>query len=151
MIELGLLLILVVATEAVTEIIVASEFPLFLWIRTRLGQRALPETPRNDFRQYALVALYKLFTCGYCFSVWTAGFFALFAPKVFDHTFVNWMCATFLLHRLANWLHVVTQLVWKGRVISHDIEVSLKIIDPEEEDEEDLNLNEFLEGEDGES
>jgi len=150
-IELAVFAILVVATEAVTEIIVASEFPLFLWIRTRLSFIAVPDTPRNNFRHHAVVAIYKLLTCGYCFSVWTAGFFALFAPKVFDHAFLNWMCATFLLHRLANWLHVFYELVRKGRVKSHDHEISLKVQIIESEEEEDLDLEDALEGDDGES
>jgi hypothetical protein len=148
-IDFGLLIILVIATEAVTEIIVASEFPLFLWFRNNLAQRAIPDTPRNDFKQQTTVAVYKLFSCGYCFSVWTAGFFALFTPELFYNQFVNWMCMTFLLHRLANWLHVIYELVRKGRVSTHDAELSVRVImvepDEDEDEDEDDNVGELVE------
>ena len=52
MIDLGLLIILIIATEALTEVVVASEFPLFLEIRTRLAQLAIPDTPRKDLKQH---------------------------------------------------------------------------------------------------
>jgi len=124
-IDLGLLIILIIATEALTEVVVASEFPLFLELRTRLAQLAIPDTPRRDVKQYLIVAVYKLFSCGYCFSMWSAGFFGFFAPKLLENGFINWMCLTFVLHRLSNWLHVLYELVRKGRVHSHDVVLKL--------------------------
>jgi hypothetical protein len=136
----------VIATEAVTEIIVASEFPLFEWIRTRLSYSALPETPRTDFRQYCIVAIYKLFTCGYCFSVWTAGFFALFAPSLLEFWFLNWVLMLFVIHRLSNWLHVAYELLRKGRVKTHDLEAKITLVSDEEfTDNEDQSVEELVE------
>lgn len=135
--DLGILILLIIATEAVTEIVVASDFPLFLWFRTRLSQRAIPETPRDDFRQHAIVSVHKLFTCGYCFSVWVAAFFSFFAPSFFDDKFVNWMCFTFVLHRTSNWVHVVFELIKRGRIGTHDLNHVIKIIIADEDDKND--------------
>lgn len=122
--------ILIVATEAVTEIIVASEFPLFYWFRNWWATYTFPPEgpPRTGYSQYIRVAIHKLITCGYCMSVWVSAFFALWTPfHYFDDVFADWFISLFFIHRLSNWLHILFELVKRGRVKTHDIELRVKI------------------------
>lgn len=147
--NIAIFISLVIAVEATTEIVTASEFPLFFWFRWKLAQYALPETPRTGFKQSTIIAAHKLFTCGYCFSVWAAGLFALFAPQLISHWFWNWLCTLLLLHRLANWLHMVYELIKKGRVISLDIEAKTTttlIVDDHEFGDNDDDDSEDVDG-----
>lgn len=132
--------VLVVATEASTELIVDSKFfePLRDHIRGIAYPPAAPppDTPRR--RRYAFFS--ALTGCGYCMSVWTGGFFAIFLPGYtiiprgpywhwytwvlafyhFGWNMLTWLVYTVLLHRLSNWLHVATELFKRGRVKVHD-------------------------------
>jgi len=112
-------LIVAIATEAVTEIITSSE--LFAWLRAPLGRQALPASPQ-DLRWY-WTFLYKVLTCGYCFSVWAAFALAWTLPGSWagwlpwDNLVVKWL----LVHRLANWWHVSFVLYQRGRIVPQDI------------------------------
>lgn len=80
-----LLFVVVVATEAVTEIVVESE--LMDPVRMRLG--------RSWF-------LGSIVTCGYCLSVWVA--FALWSLCYAHWIFVSF-CLGMVVHRASNVLH----------------------------------------------
>lgn len=71
-------ILLIIAVEAVTEIIVSSE--LFKPLR-------LMVSPMDDF-------------CGYCMSVWVAGFFIYFESPL-----ITTLIYIFAAHRLANLFH----------------------------------------------
>jgi hypothetical protein len=116
-----LILLLVFASEAVAEIITSSKLtdPFRAWWKkwTFPAEHPPPDTPLQHFR----VWFDYLISCGYCTSVWTSGFFALFAPAVIPNSFCNWLVMTFAIHRLANWLHVLYERIRKGRVFEADI------------------------------
>jgi len=124
-------ILLVLATEAVTEIIVASEFPIFYWFRKWWATYTFPQgPPKVGFWQHIRVAVYKLFTCGYCFSVWTAAFFAIWTPfDYFDYKCINWIVSLFCIHRLSNWSHILFEIVKRGRVKSYDLTVNIQEIE----------------------
>ena len=129
-------IILVLATEAVTEIIVASEFPLFYWFREWWKKYTFPigVPPKTGKIQHIRVTVYKLVTCGYCFSVWTAAFFAIWSPiDCFDNKYINWLISLFCIHRLSNWLHIVFELMKRGRVNTHDITLNIQYSEGEED------------------
>lgn len=126
-------LIAILAVEAITEIVVASDFPIFLQFRNWLGVWALPddEEALKQVRWYQTF-LQKLFTCGYCFSVWVAFLVVWFLPGGYLGMWPldNFVLKLFALHRLSNWLHVFYELVRRGRVHTVDKEVKLKIEGP---------------------
>lgn len=133
------ILLLAVATEAVAEIVTSSSLtqPVRNWLSTKAFPVDSP--PSNTFIQHFIVFISKLVSCGYCASVWIGAFFALWAPLLIDAfvlraleapsaivIVVNWLCLAFLIHRLSNWLHVVYELVRKGRVKTYDLSVIVK-------------------------
>lgn len=132
--------ILVLAVEAVTEIFTSSELTEPFRQAWKQHTYPLDRPPPTGIWQYVKVWFDKLISCGYCTSVWTAAFFAIWAPTLFEHTFVNWLCFVFVLHRLANWVHVTFELVKKGRVKTHDLEVLLKMQDDEEDSENENGI-----------
>ena len=87
----------VICTEAVTEIVVKSEF--FLPLRGKVFK--LGQT--NKFFDW----LHRLLDCGYCFSVWAGVLFAaLFFRNIeLVHTSIDWLLVGLVLHRLANLFH----------------------------------------------
>ncbi len=125
--------LLVVWTEAVTEILVAARVTDGL--RAFIFRRAFPEVPEGQphpkdppvgpgFWRFAN----DVFTCGYCMSVWVAMGSAVFAPRWlpvedWHGVFFNWLLMVFVLHRAGNYMHVVFSLVKKGRVKTHDVEI----------------------------
>lgn len=113
------LIILAIVVEAVTEIIVDSE--LFSPLKQGFKSYIYPvdHPPKNDIRQSLLVFVDKLISCGYCTSVWIAAFFSFFAPVLME-SWANWLITTFLLHRMSNSIHVIYELLKKGRVVTHD-------------------------------
>jgi len=113
------LIILAIVVEAVTEIIVDSELfsPLKQGFKSYIYPVDYP--PKNDIRQSLLVFVDKLISCGYCTSVWIAAFFSFFAPVLME-SWANWLITTFLLHRMSNSIHVIYELLKKGRVVTHD-------------------------------
>lgn len=120
------IILLVIVVEAVTEILTSSE--LTEPFRQAWKRQAYPidGPPPDDFYQHARIWSDKLISCGYCTSVWVAAFFAIWAPTWFEPILINWICMTFVLHRLANWIHVVFELVKKGRVKTYDLELKLE-------------------------
>ncbi len=127
---------LVVVTEAMTEIIVASQ--IFSGLRGRIRQLAHPLLTEEQiilpvpFKRRFFMFIDGLVSCGYCTSVWVAAFWGVFAPWVWwgDNYMmvgwiINWVIALLALHRLSNWLHVLASLVQKGRVRTYDIELKL--------------------------
>jgi hypothetical protein len=111
--------IVAIAVEALTEIITSSE--LFTWIKAPLGRRALPDDPQQLHWYWTM--LYKLLSCGYCFSVWAAFGLAWVLPGEWfgllpwDNLLVKWL----LLHRLSNWWHIAYMLYQRGRIVPQDI------------------------------
>lgn len=89
------LLILAFVTEASVELVIKSEF--FRPLREQI------------FRLGPWFK--KLFTCGYCFSVWVATAAVAAVPTVIlplsDLPLVNALITVFLVHRLSNVMHNV--------------------------------------------
>lgn len=114
-------LIISVAVEAATEIMVSAE--ITNWVRDKLKRAAYnPDLPPiNSTKQNLLVFLDKLFSCGYCFSVWVSFVFAFWAPTIVNNLFINWLLSSLILHRFSNWIHVFYELVRKGRQKAFDI------------------------------
>ena len=127
------LTVCVVATEAATEIVVDSK--LFQPLLAKIKCIAYPENapPPNTPKRIFFAWLTALTSCGYCFSVWVAGFFAplmawypLFPGWrwgtilwVVRLLFV-WLAYTMLIHRLSNWIHVAIEIHKRGRVNTYD-------------------------------
>lgn len=116
----------VVAVEATTEILVASK--LFAPLRGWIARRAIPDEPLPvpPIRQLCWAKLSELWGCGYCMSVWVAFFYCLLLGTARTGPVDNLLVCALIQHRLSNWLHVVTQLVTKGRVFAVDLEVAHK-------------------------
>lgn len=121
------LLILSIVVEAISEIITSSEIIRPLRDLVKRHTYSIDAPPPDTFYQLAKVWFDKLISCGYCVSIWVAGFLALWVH--IDYTggngFINWLITTFVTHRLANSYHVVYELVRKGRVATYDIELKL--------------------------
>ena len=117
--------ILVVATEAATEIVVDAK--ITEGIRSRIRSRAHPvaEPKPVTITRRLFIFLNDLLSCGYCASVWVAGAFASLAPTLFEHSVANWLITTLLLHRSSNWFHVAYSMAKNGRVRTYDIELKL--------------------------
>lgn len=131
---LAVVFILSVVVEAVTEILVASE--LTDPFRRRWKEWAYPvdSPPPDTYFQKFKVWFDKLISCGYCTSVWVAGFFGIWCPKFdFGHWLINWLVVVFVLHRVATWVHVAYELIKKGRVKTYDLEVKVLMQDPEDD------------------
>lgn len=123
------IILLALAVEAITEIITSSEImsPLRLLIR----EKAFPYPPEDDIQTRFYAWLDKLISCGYCTSVWISALISVW----YDYVMVNsrWMSTIiliFAIHRLANWIHVLYELIRKGRVGS--LEVDLRVKDGED-------------------
>jgi len=89
------LLLIVIATEAITEILVKSE--LFEPLRKYLFSRSVDSKVFKFF--------HDLLDCGYCTSVWIAFFlfiFFMFIPEI-----MFFVCLVFVIHRLSNVWHFI--------------------------------------------
>lgn len=133
MIEIIIILILLsIATEAITEILTSSALtdPVRMWWKRYTYRTDTP--PKNSFLQKIKVFIDKLISCGYCTSVWISGLSCVFGqPSILNNEFWNWVLCTFVVHRTANWLHVIYELVRKGRVKTHDLLVKVTIDEDE--------------------
>ena len=88
---LGVWCLVVIAVEAITEIIVASD--LFFNIRDKLSTK-FPES------------IGKLVNCGYCASVWISMGAAFIAPGTLTkYMVVDIIIKIFAIHRLSNVFH----------------------------------------------
>ena len=90
--------ILVILTEAITELVVKSEF--FFPLRAYLHRKGLG----NKFFKW----VHELTDCGYCFSVWVGCAIALFLvdmDTVLINKYFDWILVGLVLHRVSNILH----------------------------------------------
>lgn len=88
----------VVCTEALTELVVKSEF--FHPLRKFLFE--------SDFR--LLNYIHRIFDCGYCFSVWAAGlsmYLIFYLSNLVTYSFVFLL----VVHRLSNLFHFIMDAV----------------------------------------
>lgn len=140
---LAITFLLSVVVEAVTEILTSSELTEPMRKKWKEWTYPLDSPPPDTYFQLFKVWFDKLISCGYCTSVWVAGFFGVWAPKFdFGHWLINWLVIVFTLHRVATWVHVVYELIRKGRVKTHDLEVKLMIEEPDFPEEEDGSVGE---------
>jgi hypothetical protein len=89
------ILLLVIATEAITEIITSSILVAPIQTKWRTWAYPLDQPPTGVF-QRILVFIDKLWNCGYCASVWVAAIVAFVAPSLFNHRGINWVIMTFV-------------------------------------------------------
>lgn len=88
-----------VAIEGCVEIIVSSEF--FIWLRA-------------FFSKINPGFLGKLFTCGYCMSVWVAAAAAYFIPgSLINDPIVDLILRWLVLHRMSNLVHELLSRYFK--------------------------------------
>ena len=87
------ILLAIIFTEAVTELVVKSEF--FYPLRKCLF----------NGRDNKIIKFFNnLFDCGYCFSVWV-GMFVIVLIFKFDNIFINYFIYGIVIHRLSNIFH----------------------------------------------
>ena len=105
MIILITLLFIIIAVEAITEIIVASD--LFTELRGWFSRKG-----QNDV---FLNFISRLISCGYCCSVWVAGAIAWCIPlSLTGYWYMDVIIKLFTVHRLSNWYHEFMSR-WFGR------------------------------------
>jgi hypothetical protein len=121
--DILIIIIIVIAIEAITEIIVDSDFPLLKWLKRKIADKAF-ETPQTN---KILVVIHNLLGCGYCTSVWVSGFISIWTPlyNYFNNPIICWIISTFAFHRLSNWVHIFYELVKRGRVSTHDVNLTI--------------------------
>ena len=92
------LILAIVATEAITEIVVKSElfFPLRKWLYNR-------ENPILKF-------IHQVLDCGYCFSVWAAMLVTL-CLFVMDNNVTYTIIVILFVHRFSNLFHFLVDKV----------------------------------------
>ena len=97
------LFLCIVTTEALTELLVESEF--FKFVRDYFDKRA---THNRVFEFFS-----DLFLCGYCMSVWVA-FFIMVLYVISCGTIFSWYTDWFLLwlffHRGSNFIHSLSKV-----------------------------------------
>lgn len=121
------LVMLIIATERATELVVSSKF--FEPLRVAVKRLAYPidnPPPDNAIQQFK-IALDYFVNCGYCVSVWVSAFIAYLAM---EHHEFNWLLLMFFLHGASNLYHVLYELLRRGRVKTYDI--VLKTTTPDE-------------------
>lgn len=122
-------IMLVIATERSTELVVTSK--IFEPIRFLIKRWVYPsESPPPDtvFQRFKVKIDYLL-NCGYCVSVWTGGIFALFAEQYLESPYANWFVSALFLHGMANLYHVCYELLKRGRIKTHDVVLKVVIDD----------------------
>jgi hypothetical protein len=126
-----------IAVEAISEIITSSD--LTFGFRSWLNRLAFPDVPHGvsslDKSNSAITRLisliefialrisawfYKLISCGYCTSVWVAAGISIALPKPVEGI-LGWVLCVFVVHRASNLIHVIYELIKKGRVKTFDI------------------------------
>lgn len=119
--------LVVIAVEAITEIMIAGALLDIVGFRPWLARKALPiDGDFNRVRWYH-TASYKLFSCGYCASVWVSVVLAWFLPGRYVGLLPwdNIVVKVFVVHRLANYWHIRYELLRRGRVNMFDVELKL--------------------------
>ena len=107
--------IAIIAVEAITEIIVFSEFfaPL-----------------REFIFNTRFVFMHKLFACGYCMSVWVSVGVSWFIPWPIQSV-VGYLLTLFVIHRLSNLFHELC-VRWLNRIkINDQINKSTEVYEPQ--------------------
>lgn len=124
------IILLSIVVEAVTEILTSSEITDPIRLKWKLWAYPDDKPPPDTTFQAFKIWVDKLISCGYCTSVWVAGFFAVFIPQLYEFQYysglLNWIGLTFLSHRISNWIHVVYELIRKGRVKTVDLVVKME-------------------------
>ena len=114
------------AVEAITEIITTSDIMAPMRESIRKLAYTIPPEENGTTKLFSWVD--RLISCGYCTSVWVSAFTSIWDPvELTGYRFVDALLMIFLIHRVANWLHVIYELIRKGRVSSVDL--ALKIED----------------------
>lgn len=123
--NLILLLLFVIAVEAITEILVESE--IFRWPRETLA------------RANGLIG--TLVHCGYCTSVWVSAAlswaFVTCAWAIVPNFWVSFIVTTFVLHRLSNLWHELTSKWLNRRPITFAVHKTETVIMPGVNDEQE--------------
>jgi small basic protein len=121
------LLVAVVVVEAATELVVGSA--IFLPLRSYMGKWSFTS---------------KLFTCGYCLSVWIAALVAIVVPfMVVENYLINFVIETLLFHRLANFFHELLSRYFKRlpwEIVTTNIKHNEEIIVKTGNQEEEINV-----------
>lgn len=119
MIYINLILVAFVV-ERTVEILVDSK--LFAPLRSYIAKKAIPDLAVESQQSYFWWFCHSLSSCGYCMSVWVAGFYAVFFRiGIVEFSLMNWMINALLLHGLSNIIHVIYMIIYKGRVKYHHI------------------------------
>lgn len=119
MIYINLILVAFVV-ERTVEILVDSK--LFAPLRSYIAKKAIPDLAVESQKPYFWWFCHSLSSCGYCMSVWVAGFYAVFFRiGIVEFSLMNWMINALLLHGLSNIIHVIYMIIYKGRVKYHHI------------------------------
>lgn len=128
-------LLYTIAVERSAELIVDSKIfePLRRMIKS--WAYSVDKPPEDNLYQHFKVMVDYLFHCGYCVSVWVSAFFAYFnIQNVSEHWVINYMVTILALHGSSNLYHVLYELLRRGRIRTHD--VNIKIIEEVEEEKE---------------
>lgn len=116
------MLLLALAIERITEILVASK--LLLPVRDYFRQKQLESTGYSGWW-----FLDGVFQCGYCMSVWVSLGLAWIWPVYFlNYYIINYLISIFVYHGLSNITHVVYELLRRGRVRYYDLSLNYKRI-----------------------
>lgn len=119
-----LFLITAIAVEGLTELITSSDISDLVF-KNRL-RHSLHELQVNDVRnikRHVLSFFNKVTSCGYCCSVWVSMLAAMtYSGRLFDLYVIN----VIVLHRLSNYIHSGFELLRRGRVNTHDINLRLE-------------------------
>lgn len=118
-------LLLSLAVEAITEIITSSE--LMNPLRQRIRRLAYTSPPTDNTNTRAYAWLDKLISCGYCTSVWVALIVCIwFDYAIVRDKYISVVIMAFAIHRISNWIHVLYEIVRKGRISSMELALSLE-------------------------
>jgi len=95
------ILIAIIFTEAITELVVKSEF--FYSLRKFFFES------NNKILKF----IHEIVDCGYCFSVWAA-VFTFITFYIIDNLYFNYFIYCIVLHRLSNLFHFIMDRFNKG-------------------------------------
>lgn len=96
-------ILMVIAVEAISEIITSSD--IFVGLRGWFSRQ----------ENLILNFISRMITCGYCCSVWVSGTLAWSIPlSLTGYWFIDIVINTFAVHRLSNWYHEFMSR-WQGR------------------------------------
>jgi len=122
------ILLISIVVEAITEIITTSS--IFEPLRLYIKQNAYTIPPNDKILGYILMWLDKLLSCGYCVSVWVSALTVSVSNinLLSDNLILGKILCIFLVHRISNWIHVIYELIRKGRI--KEIELNMSFSDP---------------------